>query len=75
MSNILFANWFLSLIIDCSVRTFSYRRSLLYFIPETYCLAKLDNFQYAHKIIYEVKIEANEDELKACFLDSKREFY
>ncbi len=49
--------------------------NLLYFNPKTYCLAKLDNFQYAHKIIDEVIIKANENELKACFLDSKGEFY
>ena len=49
--------------------------NLLYFNLKAYCLAKLDNFQEAHKIIDEVLIKANKDELKACFLDSKGEFY
>lgn len=31
--------------------------NLLYINPKTYCLAKLDNFQYAHKIIDEVIIK------------------
>lgn len=51
------------------------KENLLYFNLKAYCLAKLDNFQEAHKIIDEILIKANEDELKACFLDSKGDFY
>ena len=49
--------------------------NILYFNLKAYCLAKLDNFQEAHKIIDEIIIKAKVDELKACFLDSKGEFY
>ncbi|TKJ19854.1 MAG: hypothetical protein CEE43_14065 [Promethearchaeota archaeon Loki_b32] len=49
--------------------------NILYFNLKAYCPAKLDIFQEAHKIIDEVIIKAKKDELKACFLDSKGEFY
>ena len=49
--------------------------NLLYFNYQAYCQAKLEKFQDAHKIIDEILMKATEDELKACFLDSKGEFY
>ncbi len=49
--------------------------NIYYFNLKAYSIAKLDNFQEAHKIIDTVLLKAHNDELKACFLDSKGEFY
>ncbi|KKN10354.1 hypothetical protein LCGC14_1037470 [marine sediment metagenome] len=49
--------------------------NILSFNFKAYCLAKLDDFQGALNIIDEVILKAKEDELKACFFDSKGDFY
>ena len=49
--------------------------NIYYFNLKAYCIAKLENFQEAHYLIDEVLIKAYNDEQKACFLDSKGEFY
>ena len=49
--------------------------NLFYFNFKAYCKAKLDNFEEAHEIIDKILDKTNEDELKACFLDSKGDFF
>ncbi|MHA1380166.1 MAG: tetratricopeptide repeat protein [Candidatus Helarchaeota archaeon] len=49
--------------------------NLLYFNLKAYCKAKLDNFEEAHEVIDIIIGMAKEDELKACFFDSKGDFY
>ncbi len=49
--------------------------NLIYFNIKAYCEAKLNNFEEAHEIIDDILDKTNEDELKACFLDSKGDFF
>ena len=49
--------------------------NLFYFNLKAYCLANLESFEEAHEIIDKILTIANEDDLTACFLDSKGEFY
>lgn len=49
--------------------------NLFYFNFKAYCKAKLGNYEVAHEIIDKILNITKEDELKACFLDSKGEFY
>lgn len=49
--------------------------NLLYFNFKAYCKAKLNYFEEAHEIIDKILDKANKDELKACFLDSKGDFF
>lgn len=48
---------------------------LMFFNYKAYCKAKLGFYKEAHLIIDKVLDLSNTDELKACFLDSKGEFY
>lgn len=49
--------------------------NLFYFNFKAYCKAKLNNFEEAHEIIDKIINIANEDEYRACFLDSKGDFF
>jgi len=49
--------------------------NILYFNLKAYSKAKLDIYEEAHEIIDKILSIAKEDELKACFFDSKGEFY
>lgn len=49
--------------------------NILYFNLKAYCLAKLDEFQKAHELIDDLLTRTDLDELKACFLDSKGDFF